>query len=143
VDDKKRPMAGDHGPDNKKGLRFPSLTKSPRPFQAPLSERQVQRAVFRHIAQRGVRGLVAFHTPNENTRNFGQGLKRGVSDIVLLHAGCFYALELKTGSRLPTTDQLAFIDAVNAAGGFACWCTGLDAALRILESWQLLRGRSS
>ena len=108
-----------------------------------LSELQVTRALFRHIETRGVRGLVAFHCPNENTRNTGQGLMRGVSDVVLLCAGTFYALELKVGSRTPTAEQLAFIDAVNAAGGYACWCTGLDAAIRVLENWQLLRGRVS
>ena len=65
-----------------------------------------------------------------------------MADIVLLHAGIFYALELKVRGRTPTVDQRAFLDAVNAAGGIACSCVGLDSALRILEGWGLLRGHT-
>jgi hypothetical protein len=121
----------------------PQATTKRRAETTFTSELAVQRAIFQHIATRGVPGLVAFHVPNENTFNIGQGLKRGVSDVILLHESRFYALELKVGSRVPSADQLAFIDDVNRAGGFACWCSGLDAAIRILEGWQLLRGRST
>lgn len=108
----------------------------------PRDELAILRAVFQHINQRGQPGLVAWHTPNENTRNIGQGIRRGVSDVVLLYRGRLYALEIKTGSNRPTVDQLAFIDAINAADGFATWATGLDSALRILEAWGLLSGKS-
>jgi hypothetical protein len=134
----REPQAGMVG---KLGLQATTKRQAESTFLA--SELAVQRAIFQHIAQRGVPGLVAFHCPNENTRNIGQGLKRGVADVILLHDSRFYALELKVGGRVPSVEQLAFIDDVNRAGGYACWCSGLDAAIRILESWHLLRGRST
>jgi hypothetical protein len=122
-------------------------------------EAQLQRAIVRHLEARAVPGLVWFHVPQGNKLggkisangiaiqgaiNRGLGVKRGVSDLIFLHDSKFYALELKIEGRIPTAEQLEFIDKVNAAGGFACWCAGLDAALRVLEEgWKLLRGRSS
>jgi hypothetical protein len=96
-----------------------------------------------------VPGLVWFAVPNGNklggkisakgiaiqgSINKGLGVKAGVSDLIFLHDSKFFALELKVGKNRPTVEQLEFIDHVNAAGGFACWCTGLDAALRVLEA---------
>lgn len=121
-------------------------------------EAQVQRALCQHLDIRGVPGLVWFAVPNGNklggrisakgiaiqgSINRGLGVKPGVSDLILLHDSKFFALELKAGDNKPTDAQLEFIQRVNAAGGFAAWCTGLDAALRILEAWQLLKGRAS
>ena len=121
-------------------------------------EARDQRALCQHIEIRGVSGLVWFAVPNGNklggkrskkgiaiqgSINRGLGVKPGVSDLIFLHASKFFALELKVGGNRPTEAQLAFIDRVNAAGGFAAWCSGLDAALRILQSWQLLRGEVS
>jgi hypothetical protein len=121
-------------------------------------ESQDQRAICQHLDARGVPGLVWFAVPNGNklggkisakgiaiqgSINKGLGVKAGVSDLIFLHDSKFFALELKVGKNRPTEEQLEFIDRVNAAGGFATWCSGLDAALRILESWQLLRGRAT
>jgi hypothetical protein len=121
-------------------------------------EAQDQRALCQHLAIRGVPGLVWFAVPNgsklggkvsakgiaiQGAINKGLGVKRGVSDLIFLHDGKFYALELKAEGRTPTAEQLEFIDRVNAAGGFACWCAGLDRALAVLERWGLLKGRAS
>ena len=118
-----------------------------------------QRAQCRHLDIRGEPGLVWFAVPNGNKLggkisakgiaiqgaiNKGLGVKAGVSDLIFLHDSKFFALELKVGKNRPTEAQLEFIDRVNAAGGFATWYyTGLDAAIRVLEAWQLLRGSSS
>jgi hypothetical protein len=121
-------------------------------------EAELQRALCRHLEARAAPGLVWFHVPQGNKLggkisakgiaiqgaiNGGLGVKRGVSDLIFLHDGKFYSLELKAEGRTPTTEQLEFIDKASAAGGFATWCAGLDAALRVLEAWQLLRGRTS
>jgi hypothetical protein len=120
-------------------------------------ESQDQRALVQHIEARGAPGLVWFHVPQGNKLggkisakgiaiqgaiNRGLGVRRGVSDLIFLHNAKFHALELKAEGRTPTAEQLKFIDDVNAAGGFACWCAGLEAALRVLERWQILRGRA-
>jgi hypothetical protein len=128
------------------------------PASATQRESAVQRALCQHINVRGVAGLVWFAVPNGNklggkisakgiaiqgSINRGFGVKAGVADLIFLHDAKFFTLELKVGNNRPTEPQLEFIARVNAAGGYACWCSGLDAALRILESWQLLRGSSS
>jgi hypothetical protein len=73
----------------------------------------------------------------------GLGVRAGVSDILALHHGKFFALELKAPGGRPTEDQLAFISDVQANGGFTCVAEGLDEALRALETWGLLRGVSA
>jgi len=141
-----RPATGDREPELEICLGRGFLAEPNRRRQAvrePQRELTVLRTVFEHIRVRGVPGLVAWHTPNENTRNIGQGIRRGVADVCLLHRGLFYALELKISGRTPTADQLAFIDNVNSAGGYACWCCGLDAALHVLEAWGLLKGAAA
>jgi hypothetical protein len=121
-------------------------------------EDAIQRALCQHIELRGVPGLVWFHVPQGNKLggkistkgiaiqgaiNKGLGVKPGVSDLIFLHNSKFFALELKAGKNKPTEEQLEFIDRVNATGGFAAWCSGLDAALAWLEAQQILRGRVS
>src|SRR5262245_13847175 len=113
-------------------------------------EDMMQRAICQRLDVRGVPGLVWFHVPQGNKLggkrsakgiaiqgaiNRGLGVKRGVSDLIFLYAGKFFALELKAKGRTPSAEQLEFIDKVNAAAGFGCWCAGLDAALACLEAW--------
>jgi hypothetical protein len=120
-------------------------------------ESAIQRAIAQHLEIRGAPNLVWFHVPQGNklggkisakgiaiqgSINKGLGVKAGVSDLIFLHDAKFYALELKIDGQTPTEQQLEFIDRVNAAGGFATWCAGLDRALACLEAWGLLCGRS-
>jgi hypothetical protein len=110
-------------------------------------EASIHKAVCQHLQQRGVRGLVWWHTPNQGRRNLFEAvnLKRlgtlaGVPDLCLLHAGRFHALELKAGPRARATEaQIAFRQAVLNAGGVAEITVGLDAALSTLKSWGLIR----
>lgn len=97
-----------------------------------------------------VPGLVAFHVPNGGARKPVEaaifkslGVRAGVSDVIALHLGRFFALELKAEDGRPTEAQMQFILDVNAAGGFASIASGLDQALRVLETWGLLRGAAS
>jgi hypothetical protein len=121
-------------------------------------EAAIQRALCQHLDIRGAPGLVWFHVPQGNKLggkisakgiaiqgaiNRALGVKRGVSDLIFLHDAKFYALEIKVDGRTPTAEQLEFIDRVNAAGGFATWCAGLDRAIACLTAWGLLRGRVS
>jgi hypothetical protein len=89
-------------------------------------EQAIHKAVVAHLRQRGVPGLVFWHTPNgvrgrsrkhhvQGAIAKGMGVRAGVSDLVLLHRGRAYALELKTPNR----------------------------ALRVLETRGLLRGQTA
>jgi hypothetical protein len=70
------------------------------------------------------------------------GVKPGVADLILLHDAKFHALELKAHAKSKVSKaQKQFIADVKAAGGEAEIAFGLDHALRVLERWQLLRGR--
>jgi hypothetical protein len=110
-------------------------------------EDQIQRAIVQHLHCRGARAAVWWHTPNGGARRKteaailkGLGVRAGVADICILHDARFYALELKAPGGRSSEAQIAFRDSVNAAGGFAIEAVGLDAAIRVLESWGLLKG---
>jgi hypothetical protein len=113
-------------------------------------EQHLQRTVCQHLRQRGARGLLWFHVPNGGRRSpieaaifSGLGVRAGVADLVLLHRGRAFALELKSDDGRPSAAQLKFISEFRAAGGEASIANGLDEALRTLEAWRLLRGRAA
>jgi hypothetical protein len=115
-----------------------------------LSEQQIQRASFDNLRTRGVPGLVAFHPANGGWRRpieakilKGLGVTAGVADIIALHRGHGYALELKADGGKPTINQMEFISNWNAAGGTGAIVNGLDEVLATLERWGLLRGHAS
>jgi hypothetical protein len=109
----------------------------------------VQRAVCQHLQLREVRGLLWWHTPNGGKRRpieaaimKSLGVRAGVADLILLHAGRMFALELKAEDGRPTVAQMKFVSDFNAAvapNGGACISRGLDRALGVLETWGLLR----
>lgn len=111
------------------------------------TESMIQRAVWQHIQRRAVPKLVVFHVPNGGKRGprearafKAMGVVPGVSDFILLHAGKFFALELKAPGGRPTESQLEFLSQVSWAGGYSAICEGQDRALAVLENWGLLRG---
>jgi hypothetical protein len=110
-------------------------------------EDEIQRAVCHHIRLRGVRGLVWFAVPNGGKRQpieasimKGLGVRAGVADLILVHRGQPFALELKADKGRPSVEQMTFMSDFNAAGGYARIVHGLDRALQTLETWGLLRG---
>ena len=123
------------------------------------TEDAIQRTVFQHFAIRSAPGVVAWHTPSGGYRRpveaaifKGLGVLPGVSDIVAVrpavcHCGTphveFFALELKAPDGRPTSPQLAFINRINDAGGYATVAHGLDPALACLERWKLLIGKAT
>lgn len=110
-------------------------------------EQQIHRAVVQHLRQRGAPGLVFIHPANGGFRRpieaavfRGLGVRAGASDLLLWHEGKSYALELKAPGGRPTEAQLEFLSDMENAGAFTCMAEGLDRALKVLESWGLLRG---
>jgi hypothetical protein len=111
-------------------------------------EQQIHRAVVQHLRTRATPGVLFVHVPNGGYRRpveakilSGLGVRAGASDLLLWHAGKSYALELKAPGGRPTALQLAFLADFQKAGGFTCVAEGLDRALKVLESWGLLRGK--
>jgi hypothetical protein len=113
-------------------------------------EQLIQRAVFDHLRARAARGVFAFHVPNGGYRKpieaaimQGLGVKAGVPDVVAIHEGRCYGLELKAQGGRATPKQLEAIAAMEAAGAHCCITEGLDRALAVLEQWGILRGRNA
>jgi hypothetical protein len=112
-------------------------------------EAAIQRAVFQHLRTRAAPGVFAFHPANGGYRKpieaailKGLGVIPGVPDMIAIHNGRVFALELKAEGGRTTDKQLACIAALREAGAFTCIAEGLDRALACLEAWRLLRGRS-
>src|SRR5262245_66056124 len=110
-------------------------------------EQQIQRAIFEHLAVRGVPGTFSFHVPNGGWRSRveatilkGMGVRAGVPDVILIRDAEMYALEIKAeGGRLSPA-QRECPERMRAAGGKVATAVGLDQALAQLEAWGLLRG---
>lgn len=110
------------------------------------SESIIQRAVVAHLQRRGVPGLFWFHVPNGGFRNGREaamlkraGVRPGVPDLILLHNGKTFGLELKAQGNRATESQLEAISQMEAAGAYAAVTVGLDRALGCLETWGLIR----
>jgi hypothetical protein len=112
-------------------------------------EQIIQRAVFDHLRMRAAPGVFAFHPANGGYRKpieaaimKGLGVKPGVPDVIAIHQGRVYGLELKAEGGSATQKQLEAIAAMEAAGASCCVAEGLDRALACLEAWGILRGRA-
>jgi VRR-NUC domain len=115
-----------------------------------VTEQQIQRAIFQHVKQRGAPDAYVFAVPNGGYRRpieaaimKGLGVTPGTPDIVAIRDGKVFALELKTETGRATDAQLAAIEAIRRAGGFATVCYGINRALACLEAWGILRGRAA
>ena len=113
-------------------------------------EQIVQKAIIAHLKARAAPGTFYFSIPNGGWRSpieaaimKSTGTIAGVPDLCFIREGRAYFLELKSETGRASEQQLAAIAALNQAGAFACIASGLDAALRVLEGWGLLRGSVS
>jgi hypothetical protein len=113
------------------------------------SEDRLQQSICQLLRWRGVKGLVFFSVPNGAARNpieahikKSTGMRAGVSDLILLHAGKVYALELKTLKGRTTNSQIEFLTDWGAAGGEGWICHGFEETKAKLEEWGLLRSAS-
>jgi hypothetical protein len=113
-------------------------------------EQAIQRAVFEHLRMRAAPGVFAFHPANGCYRKpveaaimKGLGVVAGVPDVIVIHEGRVYGLELKAPGGRATPKQLAAIAAMETAGAYTCIAENLDRALEVLERWRILRGRAS
>ena len=115
-----------------------------------MTEQQIQKAIFDHLKSRGAPGTFFWHPfsggfrrPKEAAIYKGLGAIAGLPDVMILHQGRLYCVELKReGGRLTDIQEKCLIK-LREAGAMATHCHGLDQALRVLEGWGLLRGRST
>lgn len=95
-------------------------------------------------------GVFAFHVANGGYRRpieasilRGLGVRAGVPDVIAIYRSHTYALELKSDDGKLSQAQRDALNDLTLAGATTAVANGLDAAIRQLESWGLLRGRTS
>ncbi|MDU9399040.1 VRR-NUC domain-containing protein [Pseudomonas sp. zfem003] len=127
---------------------------STRAFRAPPVdyEGKEQAALFKWLAlAHPVAGRLAFHVPNGGHRvkavaakMKGQGVKAGVSDIVLPMArGGYFGLYIEFKATPPhdspvSATQQAFLAAVELQGYLAIVCRGVNAAMEVINGYMAL-----
>jgi hypothetical protein len=75
-------------------------------------EDHIQRAVLEHLRIRGPRDALVFAVPNGGARSAieaaimnGLGVRAGTSDLIIIHHGKTFGLELKADGGRPTRIQ--------------------------------------
>jgi hypothetical protein len=113
-------------------------------------EQQLQRAVLQHLELRSAPNVYWFHVGNGGWRTpieakvfKSLGVKPGVPDLILIRGGKTYGLELKADKGRLTPVQATAHVLMRAAGAEVEVAVGIDAALRTLEAWRLLKGRAA
>jgi hypothetical protein len=113
-------------------------------------EDAIQRTVLEHLRVRGRSNAYWFAVPNGGGRSpieaailKGLGVRAGVPDLIIVHAGKMFGLELKADGNRPTRLQTEAQAAMRAAGAEVEVAVGFDAALQQLGASHLLKGRAS
>lgn len=100
------------------------------------------------LRYRGIDGLTFWHTPNgayygarpwQAAQMKRNGVLPGVSDLIMVHEGKNYALELKREGGQATKAQQKFLKEMAANGWQTGLAYGLDDALELIEGWGLVR----
>jgi hypothetical protein len=121
------------------------MTRRSRPEQA------IQKAIFDHIAWRGVKNVFAFHVPLGGWRSAVEaaifkstGTVAGIPDVLIIHRGRCFGLELKSerGGRLSDAQHNTHAR-MREAGAVVATSYGIDEALAQLVQWQLIKGAAS
>lgn len=116
-----------------------------------MSENAIQKAVFKHLRERPQPGVFAFHPKNGGIHQAGSsrgihaglGVVSGVPDVIAIKDGRVFALELKAEFGRASPEQINVLRQMTAAGAIVSLATGLDAAIRKLEEWDLVKGTAA
>jgi hypothetical protein len=113
-------------------------------------EQQIQKAVLGHLTWRAVPDVWWCHYPAGGQRLpieaailQSLGVVAGVPDLLLVYRGQLYALEPKAETGRLTDVQSSVHEKMRRAGAIVATAYGVDAALRQLTTWGLLRPDAS
>lgn len=126
---------------------FKGPSTQERPFALPLTENEIQRAVFSHLKTRGAENSFAFHPRNSGRDqadrrraiNAGLGVVSGVPDVVVITPRQTYALELKTEKGKLSEKQKETLVRLGHCGAITGVAFGLNEALAWLEGHGILK----
>jgi hypothetical protein len=113
-------------------------------------EQRIQKAVLDHLRWRGVINTFVFHPANGGARTAvegailkSMGVVPGVPDLILIHAGVVFGLELKSRDGRVSETQAECHRRLRNAGARVAVAAGIDAAVEQLTVWGLLRPSTS
>ena len=113
-------------------------------------EQAIQHALIEHLRLRAERDLFWMHYPAGGYRSpveamvlKGLGVQPGVPDILIIHGGKCFGLELKSEHGRVTPAQLDCHERMERAGAVVGIARGIDEAVAWLEAHGLLRGQMS
>lgn len=113
---------------------------------AKASEHAIQRALVELLSHAARPGVAWTHMPAGEARHKGvagklkgMGTKPGWPDIIIVMAGRFYGLELKTAAGRVSPAQRQAHAELTAAGATIAVAYGLDEAVQQLKSWGVVR----
>jgi hypothetical protein len=113
------------------------------------SERQIQRAILRRMAELLPPEAVWLHVPNQGpspefTRALlGDGMKPGAPDLFVFHEGRAFGLEIKRPGERLSPVQCAFHDRLAGAGVPVATVFSVAGAECTLHGWGLLDGEEA
>lgn len=109
-------------------------------------EQAIHKAVVAHLNTRGVADMFWFHVPNGGKRGIIEasifkklGVIAGVPDIILIHQGETFGLELKADKGTLKPSQRLALARMQNAGAKVAVAHSLDEALITLECWGVLK----
>lgn len=106
-----------------------------------MPEAKIHKALVQYLRAKYPK-LLFWHTPMSGRRSHawinmlkGFGMVPGVADLLFLHNGSFYSLEIKVATGRMNENQLRWAEYVNENGGYAAVGCGLDRCIKIIETW--------
>lgn len=107
-------------------------------------EQDFQISLMRDLRRILFAWTVVLHVPNGGYRTKAEGgilkamgVLAGCPDVLLIHLGKLYAIELKTDSGALSKDQRDAHAALTAAGVLVATCRTLDGVLEQLRFWNI------
>lgn len=82
-----------------------------------VSESSVKSGIIDYLRVSGAFCWVSVSIGIKGRKLNGKGMRRGVSDVLGIYKGRFFAIEIKYGKNKPSPEQVAFIEDVNLYGG--------------------------
>jgi len=110
-----------------------------------ISEFQIQRAVCIHLREHAHPDVVWWHTPNGGARDVREGVAfkqagvlPGIPDLLFLHRGRLFGLELKDENGRLSASQIEIAGRLQAQGALWAWANSLAGAKAQLVAWGLV-----
>jgi hypothetical protein len=119
-------------------------------YKAKLAEIKIHMMVADHLERWKYDDVFWWHTPNGEKRDPAiaaklqkMGVRSGIHDIMAIHRGHIFSLELKrSGERMSEPQQVFMSKILSLRDSHSAYADSFDAAIWILEQWGLLRIRT-